>query len=111
MPTVSHCAVVCINMFNEFRKINRELTKSFYRAYVVRTFIIRLVRVTVIPIGLHHNYVVSRNKFFNIIAIIIAVLIVLGIPVLSTPKIALRPSMKEIDYRIFFLRIAVIPFR
>ena len=103
--------VMCIDIVNKLRIIYWKLPKSFYRVNIVRTQIIFFIGRPVVAVRFHYNYLMGRNKIRNIISLVVSAFIKFIKLLAPVSEITLRPAMKKINHRIFFLRIVKIAGR
>src|SRR5437762_9496011 len=103
--------VMCIDIINKFRIIYWKLPKSFYRVDIVRSQIIFFIRLPVVAVRFHYNYLMGRNEIRNIISFVVGAFIKFIKFLAPVSEIALRPAMKKINNWIFFLRIVKIAGR
>src|SRR6267143_2785242 len=108
---VGKSAIMGIDIVNELGEIYWKLAKSFYRGNVVWTYIVAFFRTPVIPIRLNYNGIVIGYKICNIVTLVLISFVSTPLSLGSISKIPLGPAMEKINYRIFFLKIAEIPWR
>src|SRR5258708_24188364 len=89
--------------FDQFWKIERELSIRFYRAHIVGSYIIFFVRTAVIPVRFHYDHIMRGDKVGNVVSLVFIPLIKIRI-VVTASEIPLRPAMVKIDHGIPFLR-------
>src|SRR6267154_5907531 len=96
---VGNRVVMGVYEFDQFGKIERELSICFYRAHIVGSYIIFFVRTAVIPVRFHYDHIMRGDKVGNVVSLVFIPLIKIRI-VVTASEIPLRPAMVKIDYRI-----------
>jgi hypothetical protein len=92
-----------VYVLDQFRKIERELSIRFNRAYIVRPYIIFFIRATVIPVRFYYDHIMGGDKAGNVVSLVFIPFVKIRILVAAS-EIPLRPAMVKIDDRIPFLR-------
>src|SRR6185503_10683362 len=105
MFPIGECTVMCIDVVNKLRIIDWKLPKSFYRANIVRSQIIFFAGLAIVAVRFHYNYFMGRNEIRNIISLVVGAFIKFIKFLAPVSEKTLRPAMKKINNRIFFLSI------